>query len=101
MEERQGKLIAETGSPILKTPIRGHLAELKRELEEKLAEINRRIESGENEPFRIKRHGRNVRWTLQGLPASEPVNHPVFETLGQTDIAERLLENTLARKLMR
>ena len=84
------KLIAETGSPILKTSIRGHLAELKRELEEKLAEINRRIESGENEHFRIKRHGRNVRWTLQGLPASEPVNHPVFETLGQTDIADIL-----------
>ncbi len=84
------KLIAETGSPILKTPIREHLAELKRELEEKIAEVNRRIESGENEHFRIKRHGRNVRWTLQGLPASEPVNHPVFGTLGQTDIADIL-----------
>jgi hypothetical protein len=84
------RLIAETGSPILKTPIRAHLAELKHELEKKITEVNRRIESGENEHFRIERHGRNTRWTLQGLPASEPVNHPVFGTLGQTDIADIL-----------
>ncbi len=84
------RLITETGSPILKTPIREHLAELKRELENTITEVNRRIESGENKHFRIKRHGRNIRWTLQGLPASEPVNQPLFKTLGQTDIGDVL-----------
>jgi hypothetical protein len=84
------KLIAETGLPILKTPIREHLASLKEMVEGRLIEVNRHILSGENEHFKIHRRGANAHWTLQSLPASEPVNHPVFDTLGQTDIADVL-----------
>ncbi|MFZ0255078.1 MAG: Tn3 family transposase [Gammaproteobacteria bacterium] len=84
------RLIAETDLAILNTPIRAHLAWLKQRLEGKLIEVNRRIEAGKNRHFQIKRHGRNVHWTLQGLPASEPANHPVFETLNQTEIVDVL-----------
>ena len=84
------QLIADTGLAILNTPIKAHLTSLKQRLEDKLIAVNRRIEAGENRHLQIKRHGRNVHWTLQGLPASEPANHPVFEMLNQTDLVDVL-----------
>ena len=89
-EQNKERLIADTGLAILEMPIRKHLKELRERAESRLAEVNRRILSGENEHFKIHRRSGNTRWTLQDLPASEPVNHPVFETLGQTDIADVL-----------
>ncbi|MGC1952261.1 MAG: Tn3 family transposase, partial [Gammaproteobacteria bacterium] len=89
-ERDKERLIADTGLAILRTPIREHLAEFKERVETRLAEVNRRILSGENEHFKIHRRGKDTRWTLRDLPASEPVNQPVFEALGQTDIADVL-----------
>lgn len=89
-EQNKERLIADTGLAILKMPIRKHLKELRERAESRLAEVNHRILSGENEYFKIHRQGGNTRWTLRDLPASEPVNHPVFETLGQSDITDVL-----------
>jgi hypothetical protein len=82
--------IAATGLVNLRTPIRAHLAELEERLEGRIVEVNRRILSGENDYLEIHRRGANTRWTLQSLPASEPINHSAFETLDQTDIADVL-----------
>ena len=43
---------------ILNQPIREHLAELEERLEARLAEVNQRIASGDNEHFEITRRGR-------------------------------------------
>jgi TnpA family transposase len=80
------KLIDDIGLPILKQPIRDHLAELEQQLESRLTEVNQRIISGDNEHFEIKRHGPQARWTLRYPGGSEPVNHPVFDGLKQADI---------------
>jgi TnpA family transposase len=84
------KLIADTGLPILKTPIEDHLAELEQQLETRLVEVNQRIASGENEYFEIKRQGPHTRWTLRYPGSSEPVNDPVFDGLKQVDIGSVL-----------
>ena len=56
------KLIAEAGLDILRQPVEKHLAELKDQLETRIAEVNRRIATGENEHFKPNGNGR---WTLR------------------------------------
>ena len=46
------KLIVEAGLDILRQPVEKHLAELKDQLETRIAEVNRRIATGENEHFK-------------------------------------------------
>ena len=77
------KLIAEAGLDILRQPIEKHLAELKEQLETRIAEVNRRIATGENEHFKLKGNGR---WTLEYPGDGEAANHPFFDQLPQTDI---------------
>ena len=79
-------LIANTGLPLLKQPIRAHLANLEQQLEERLIEVNQRIAAGDNHHFKTIKRGPQVRWTLQYPHSSEPVNHPFFDSLKQVDI---------------
>lgn len=81
------KLIADTGLPILQQPVQEHLDELKDQLESRIAEVNARIHSGENEHFKITGRGDPPRWTLQYPRESDPVNHTFFDTLPQVDIS--------------
>jgi len=83
-------LIAETGRPMLAQPIQEHLAELERQLEERIVAVNQRIAHGENHQFQIKQHGKRNAWTLQYPTSSEAINHPVFETLRQVTISTLL-----------
>ncbi|MGO9688005.1 MAG: Tn3 family transposase, partial [Syntrophobacteraceae bacterium] len=84
------KLIADAGLTILNRPLREHLAELEQRLEERIAEVNRRIASGENKHFQIKKRGSSIRWTLQYPHGTEPVNHPFFDALKQIGIGSLL-----------
>jgi TnpA family transposase len=88
--QEKGKLMTDTSLAILNQPIREHLATLEERLEARLAEVNQRIASGDNEHFEITRRGRQVRWTLRYPRGSEPVNHPVFDGLTQVDIGSVL-----------
>jgi TnpA family transposase len=88
--QEKEELIADTGLTILKQPIRDHLAALEQMLEGRIAEVNQRIASGENEHFQIKRRGQHICWTLQYPRGSEPVNHPFFDALKQVDISSVL-----------
>ena len=81
---------ADTGLAVLKQPIKEHLLALEQMLEERIAEVNQRIVSGENEHFEMKKRGKQSRWTLQYPRESEPVNHPFFDLLKQVDIGDIL-----------
>jgi TnpA family transposase len=83
-------LIAEAGLDSLQQPVEKHLAELKEQLETRIAEVNRRIATGENEHFKIKSNGRHARWTLEHPGDSEAANHPFFDQLPQADISSVL-----------
>jgi TnpA family transposase len=83
-------LIANLGLPLLKQPIREHLAELETRLEDRLTQVNQRIASGENEHFEIKKRGSQTRWTLHYPRSSELINHPYFDSLTQVDISSVL-----------
>jgi hypothetical protein len=83
-------LIASTGLPLLKKPIRAHLGELEHQLESRLAEVNERIASGDNPHFKAIKRGSQVRWTLRYPQSSESVNHPFFDGLKQVDIGSVL-----------
>lgn len=83
-------LLTNTGLPLLNQPIREHLAELQKQLEERLTAVNARIASGDNQHFKTIKRGTQVRWTLQYPQSSEPVNHPFFDGLKQKDIASVL-----------
>ena len=81
----KGNLIADMGLPLLKQPIREHLAELETQLEDRLIQVNQRIASGDNAHFAIKKHGLQTRWTLQYPRSAELINHPCFDALKQVD----------------
>lgn len=83
-------LMADTGLSILLQPIEDHLDALKQRLEERLVAVNRRIATGENEHFQIKRRGQQVRWTLQYPRSSETVNHSFYDMLAPVDIGSLL-----------
>src|SRR5712691_5569930 len=83
-------LIANTDIPLLKQPIREHLATLETQLEDRLIQVNQRIASGENEHFAIKKRGSQTRWTLQYPHSAELINHPCFDALKQVDISSVL-----------
>lgn len=88
--QQKDKLIDEAGLIILKQSIQAHLAELGELLEARIAEVNRRIASGENEHLQIKKHGPYSRWTLEYPRGTEPVNHPFFDALKQVAIGSIL-----------
>lgn len=79
--EDKEKLIAEAGLGILDQPIEEHLAALKEQLETRIAEVNRRISTGENEHFKIKSNGHQTRWTLEYPGETEAANHSFFDQL--------------------
>lgn len=81
------KLIAEAGLTILQQPIEQHLMELREQLEERIAEVNRRIATGENEHFKPNGNGR---WTLERSGEGDDENHPFFDQLSQADISSVL-----------
>lgn len=84
------KLLADIGLPLLKEPIREHLLALEQKLEERIVEVNQRIDSGLNIHFQIKHRGRHMHWTIQYPRSDEPVNHPFFDLLKQVDIGSIL-----------
>jgi TnpA family transposase len=86
----KGNLIADIGLPLLKQPIREHLAELETQLEDRLIQVNQRIASGDNAHFAIKNRGLQTRWTLQYPRSAELINHPCFDALKQVDISSVL-----------
>jgi TnpA family transposase len=88
--QQKEKLIAEFSPIIHNQPIRDHLAKLKLQLEDRIAEVNRRIISGENENLKIKKRGIHSRWTLQYPRGTESVNHPFFDALKPIEIANIL-----------
>jgi len=86
-QQHKEALIATSGLPVLRQPITEQLADLERQLEERLQAVNRRIAAGENTHFQITRRGPTLRWTLAYPRGSDPVNHPLFDLLPQRDIA--------------
>jgi TnpA family transposase len=88
--QQKDKLINEAGLILLKQSIQAHLAELGELLEARIAEVNRRIASRENEHLQIKKRGPYSRWTLEYPRGTEPVNHPFFDALKQVAIGSIL-----------
>lgn len=84
------KLIDELGLHILNKPIEEHLEELEMKLENRINEVNKRISSGENEHFQIKKRGTSSRWTLKYSRDSEFTNHQFYDELKQIDIGSIL-----------
>jgi hypothetical protein len=83
LNSQRGEGMPEHMRGILRRSIREHLAELKEQLEARLAEVNRRIAAGGNTYFKLKGNGR---WTLEYPSDEEETNHPFFDQLPQTDI---------------
>lgn len=88
--QHKEKLIAYTGLSILNRPIQEQLADLEQRLEDRIAEVNRRIISGDNKHFKITKRGGHNRWTLQYPRDSDPVNHSFFDALKQIEIGNIL-----------
>jgi hypothetical protein len=83
-------LLARSGLPILRQPIREHLADLERQLEARILSVNQRIAAGDNRHFQLTGSGRKTRWTLEYPRAGAPVNHAIFDTPRQRDIGSVL-----------
>ena len=83
-------LLAQTGLALLAQPIQDRLDALKHQLEERIRTVNQRISAGENEHFHLTTTGKRKSWTLQYPTSTEPINHPIFETLPQVNISRVL-----------
>jgi len=88
--QKKDELLTETGLTILKQSGHEHLAMLEQLLEERIATVNQRISSGENEHVHLKNQGKKSRWTLHYPRSSDPINHPFFDTLRQVEIGNVL-----------
>lgn len=86
----KANILAAIGLPVLRQPIREHLAQLEAQLEARILEVNARIASGENADVRVTRRGERRRWTLQYPRGSEPVNDPLFDSVPQVDLRQVL-----------
>jgi len=83
-------LLAQTGVALLAQPIQDHLDALKCQLEERINSVNQRISAGENSHVHLTTTGKRKRWTLQYPTSTEPINHPIFETVPQVNISSVL-----------
>ena len=83
-------LLAQTGLALLAQPIQDHLDALKGQLEERIGTVNQRISAGENSHLHLTATGKRKSWTLQYPASTEPINHPIFETLRQVNISRVL-----------
>lgn len=86
----KANLIANLDLPLLKQPIREHLAALEQQLESRLVEVNERIASGDNTHFELTKRRSQTRWTLHYPRSTELINHPYFDALKQVDISSVL-----------
>ncbi len=86
--QNKEKLISDISLTIFDRPVREHLAELEQKLESRIAEVNRRIASGENEHFKINKRGKQSRWVLQysNDDDDESINNPFFDALKQIEL---------------
>jgi len=84
------QLIELTGLSILKQPIQEQLGSLEEELESLLERVNQRIESGDNEHFKVKKHGSQTRWSLPYPDGPEEAESAIFDTVKQVDIGSVL-----------
>jgi len=83
-------LLARTGVALLAQPVQDHLDALKCQLEERLSTVNQRISAGENSHVHLTTTGKRKRWTLQYPTSTEPINHPIFETVPQVNMSSVL-----------
>ncbi|WP_373896185.1 Tn3 family transposase [Virgibacillus sp. CBA3643] len=86
--QQKDKLMADVGLTTVNQPIRDHLEKLEQKLETRIAEINHRIASGEND--HIKKRGVHHRWTLSNTRDAETTNHSFFDALKPIDIGSIL-----------
>ena len=84
------KLMVGNNLTNLTYPINEHLILLEKTLEERIAEVNHRINAGENEHFQIKKRGNQVRWNLLYTQDVDQINSSFFDVLKQVDIGEIL-----------
>jgi TnpA family transposase len=83
-------ILSEIGAPLLLAPIEDTLKALREALEDRFAEVNRRIEESANEHIRIRGRGDKRRWSLMYPTAEEPVNSPFYGQLPGIGIADLL-----------
>lgn len=84
-QENKEAILADLAIPLLQQPIEEHLEHLNYALEQRIAEVNSRIASGENPYFKQKPSGK---WSLS-YPAKEgEEKHPFYDQLGHVDISQ-------------
>jgi hypothetical protein len=83
-------LLAQTGVALLTQPIQDQLNALKCQLAERLRTVNQRISAGENSHIHLTTTGKRKRGTLQYPTSTDPINHPIFETVPQVNISSVL-----------
>jgi hypothetical protein len=88
--QHKDALLERIGLPLLQQPIEAHLAELETELEDRIAQVNQRIETGENEYFKAKQKGGKPHWSLKYPSDKDEANHPVFDMLHPVSIGRVL-----------
>lgn len=94
LSEKQWKakaeLISATGLATLQQPIQAHLADLEKQLEDRLVRVNQRLSAGENEHFELKRRGAATHWSLTSPGIRDSANHPMFSDLKKVNLSSVL-----------
>ncbi len=80
-------ILADLALPLLEQPIKEQLADLKTQLEQRIIDVNARIQAGENQYFKQKPSGR---WSLSYPSRDSGERHPFYDQLSHVDISQLL-----------
>jgi len=88
--EYNEKMLYDLGLSKLTFPIKKHLSDLEIKLEQRILEVNKRIDSGDNKYFEIKKIGKNTKWILKYPSGTDSINHSFFNEINSVEICDIL-----------
>lgn len=91
--ENQGEILAKLNNPVLNTPIKQQLQDLKKELEPLIVKVNKNITQGKNKEFKIKLNKNDPKqqtWTLTYVKKSGEINNPFYNQFPKVTLSQVL-----------
>ncbi|MBF0299969.1 MAG: Tn3 family transposase, partial [Oligoflexia bacterium] len=85
------KILESINSPNINIPIKRRLMLLKSELEHKINDVDKRIESGENSEIKIKKNEEKIEWSLPYTKKIVTDKSNLFDNLEQINISDLLV----------
>jgi len=88
--KNKDRLLQSTNASRIAAPVKELLATLARELEDRLFEMNTKIQQGKNSYIKIAGKGTRITWSLSCPKGDDEINNPIYSRLPQVSIVDVL-----------